>query len=235
MPILKWSYQFKYSNSAYDSEFFEDEDFQEATRLIELNLTVTRIGEQTISRTGASSALTSPVAPSSYSPAPSDLSGSDSTASQPAAIVSNASTSFMTVHLDERFPPIYFKGRSRGGNGNESKVRGRVYKTTDGCIRWCFVSVCLDPRISLISFLSTIYPSQKFVVTILRHFMFSLIVVYHRFITIYDLGNLMNPRARISIKLTISFFSRLLFTTDIRNGGRSSLNFHTDYYILTFL
>lgn len=36
---------------------------------------------------------------------------------------------------------IYFVGRSRGGNGNESRLRGTVRMTADGNIRWRFVSV----------------------------------------------------------------------------------------------
>lgn len=38
-------------------------------------------------------------------------------------------------------PTIHFAGISRGGNGNEAKVRGYVKMTNDGNIRWKFVSV----------------------------------------------------------------------------------------------
>lgn len=43
-----------------------------------------------------------------------------------------------------KYPMIYFVGTSRGGNGNEAKVKGTVRMTPEGYIRWRFVSVCFD-------------------------------------------------------------------------------------------
>ncbi|KAL5495529.1 hypothetical protein ACEPAI_992 [Sanghuangporus weigelae] len=100
-------YVCQYSANAYDPAFFEDDEFQEATRLIELNLTITGIGEKK-SAAGSVSRM------STFSP--------DSSPSAPSP----------------QFPVIFFVGRSRGGNGNESKVRGSVRMTPDGHIRWRF-------------------------------------------------------------------------------------------------
>ncbi|KAL5518707.1 hypothetical protein ACEPAH_390 [Sanghuangporus vaninii] len=47
------------------------------------------------------------------------------------------------TNISKQFPVIYFVGRSRGGNGNESKVRGSVRMSPDGHIRWRFVSASI--------------------------------------------------------------------------------------------
>ncbi|OCB86186.1 hypothetical protein A7U60_g6775 [Sanghuangporus baumii] len=123
-------FTFNYSANAYDPVFFEDDEFQEATRLIELNLTITRIGEKK-SAAGSVSRM------STFSP---DSSPSTSSpVGSPSSDSSHAGSSAMNI--SKQFPIIYFVGRSRGGNGNESKVRGSVRMTPDGHIRWRFASI----------------------------------------------------------------------------------------------
>ncbi|EJD04228.1 uncharacterized protein FOMMEDRAFT_121835 [Fomitiporia mediterranea MF3/22] len=131
-------FTFNYSSNAYNPSFFEDDEFQEATRLIELNLTITSYGEKknpSASSTGSSSrastasprSLSAPSSPLPLS-APSGLSSAGSGLSS----------------IAKQLPPvIHFVGKSRGGNGNESRVRGTVRMTSDGHIRWRFVSASI--------------------------------------------------------------------------------------------
>ncbi|KLO20022.1 hypothetical protein SCHPADRAFT_817284 [Schizopora paradoxa] len=92
------------NNGPYDPEFFEAEDFQEATRLIELKIHIERLLYPNSSNTAASSS---------------------------------------TSNSKQALPIIFFKGTSRGGNGNEADVRGSVRMTPDGYIRWRFVSASI--------------------------------------------------------------------------------------------
>ncbi|EJD04233.1 uncharacterized protein FOMMEDRAFT_19497 [Fomitiporia mediterranea MF3/22] len=125
----------KYSEDPYNPSFFEDDEFQEATRLIELNLTITSYDEKKnpsarspgSSSRASTASLRSLSAPSSPSPL-SAPSGSPSTGSGLSSIA-------------KQLPPvIHFVGKSCGGNGNESRVCGTVRMTPDGHIRWRFVS-----------------------------------------------------------------------------------------------
>lgn len=125
-------YRNQYSASAYNKSFFEDAEFQEATRLIELNLSITKIGDVRYRVPGSPS----------RAPTVSPLSSPPPTTPPPTSagesLIGTAAASSIS-----QFPVIYFVGKSRGGNGNESKVRGSVRMTPDGHIRWRFVSVCL--------------------------------------------------------------------------------------------
>ena len=42
---------------------------------------------------------------------------------------------------DIHYPPIYFKGSSRGPGGMDSVIKGVVYRENDGSVRWRFVRV----------------------------------------------------------------------------------------------
>ncbi|KAI5123736.1 hypothetical protein M0805_000329 [Coniferiporia weirii] len=112
----------QFSSGAYNPDFFDDTEFQEATRLIELTLRITKVAR-----------VVSP--PPSSTPSP--ICSSTTSPTLPSSAFVSASTSL----VPEQRPKIYFVGTSRGGNGNEAKVRGSVSMTPDGYIRWRFASI----------------------------------------------------------------------------------------------
>ncbi|THH07138.1 hypothetical protein EW145_g3598 [Phellinidium pouzarii] len=116
-PLGMANVLFQFSANAYDPSFFDDIEFQEATRLIELTLHITRISVGTLS--------------------------SHSSTASPSLSATAASTSSSSADspTPEQRPIIHFAGTSRGGNGNEAKVRGSVRMTPDGHIRWRFASI----------------------------------------------------------------------------------------------
>ncbi|KAH8120484.1 hypothetical protein DFH11DRAFT_66104 [Phellopilus nigrolimitatus] len=114
-------FSYNFSRRAYNSTFFDDDEFQEATRLIELSLRVTKVVE-----------VASPSGSSNASPK------SSPTTSAP---TSGPLASSVTPEALQPRPVIHFAGTSRGGNGNESRVRGSVRMTPDGRIRWRFASI----------------------------------------------------------------------------------------------
>jgi len=42
--------------------------------------------------------------------------------------------------VDQQWPPIFFKGFSRGAHNNDAVVEGKVHLLADGGIRWTFVT-----------------------------------------------------------------------------------------------
>ncbi|KII86383.1 hypothetical protein PLICRDRAFT_114369 [Plicaturopsis crispa FD-325 SS-3] len=117
--------EFHYSNlynGPRDPSFFQDENFQEATRLIELNLRV-------ITRDELFEGLD-------------DTSGyfdfSDHGANTDAATKGTAPAEETQTVLFNEYPPLYFTGTSHGVNGNEATLKGCVRMCDDGVVRWRF-------------------------------------------------------------------------------------------------
>lgn len=121
----------KFSTGAYDKSFFDDDDFQEATRLIELTFRITKIMDNNTA------------APPGNDASPSSARLASATASRlPDSPTMSDKGAARAREIRAKYPTIFFVGSSRGGNGNEAKVKGSVRMTPEGYIRWRFVSVC---------------------------------------------------------------------------------------------
>ncbi|KZT06261.1 uncharacterized protein LAESUDRAFT_759451 [Laetiporus sulphureus 93-53] len=93
-----------------DPSFFED-DYQEAIRPVELHLEVL---DPSVSVPASSRICISSSSSSSYYPS--------------------------TSSLHPSYPPIFFKGFSRGAHSSDASVEGSVTMLADGGIRWSFVT-----------------------------------------------------------------------------------------------